>query len=108
MRNVLGAPAPARAGLGLAIFARGLVPEDLVELSDAVGLPDVGGIDLVLLTKQRNAGDAVEALPPSIVRGERGQMGSFEDPQDDLTAGPPKTYAAGLPAVAHAMQYSLE
>ena len=29
------------------------------------------------------------------------------DPQDDLKVTPPKTYAAGVPAVAHAMEYSL-
>ncbi len=42
------------------------------------------------------------------MRGERGGTGAIEDPQDDLTVSPPKTSAAGLPAVAHAMQYSLE
>ncbi|HWJ68228.1 MAG TPA: FdhF/YdeP family oxidoreductase [Nocardioides sp.] len=34
-------------------------------------------------------------------------MRSNEDPTDDLEVTPPKTYAAGLPAVAHAMEYSL-
>ncbi|WGX95473.1 FdhF/YdeP family oxidoreductase [Nocardioides sp. L-11A] len=29
------------------------------------------------------------------------------DPQDDLDVTPPKTYAAGVPAVAHAMEYAL-
>ena len=29
------------------------------------------------------------------------------DPQDDLDVTPPKTYAAGAPAVAHAMEYAL-
>ncbi|MCR1784385.1 FdhF/YdeP family oxidoreductase [Nocardioides carbamazepini] len=29
------------------------------------------------------------------------------DPQDDLTVTPPKQYAAGVPAVAHAMEYAL-
>ncbi|MEV0288914.1 LysR substrate-binding domain-containing protein [Kribbella sp. NPDC050820] len=67
VRNVLGAAAAARAGLGLAIFARSLVPDDLVELPAAAGLPDLGEIDLVLLTKQRNASDAVEALIAAII-----------------------------------------
>ncbi|TDD30486.1 FdhF/YdeP family oxidoreductase [Kribbella turkmenica] len=35
-------------------------------------------------------------------------MDAVDDPQENLTAGPPKQYAAGLPAVAHAIQYSLE
>ncbi|WP_183094958.1 FdhF/YdeP family oxidoreductase [Nocardioides stalactiti] len=30
-----------------------------------------------------------------------------EDPQDDLTVSPPKSWAAGVPAVAHAMEYAL-
>jgi molybdopterin-dependent oxidoreductase alpha subunit len=34
-------------------------------------------------------------------------MGSNEDPHDDLSVSPPKTYAAGVPAVAHAIEYSL-
>ena len=34
-------------------------------------------------------------------------MRANEDPQDDLKVSPPKKYAAGVPAVAHAMEYSL-
>ncbi|TNM40396.1 FdhF/YdeP family oxidoreductase [Nocardioides albidus] len=34
-------------------------------------------------------------------------MRSNEDPQDDLKVTAPKTYAAGVPAVAHAIEYSL-
>jgi len=66
VRSVLGAAAAARAGLGLAIFARSLVPDDLVELSAEAGLPDLGDIDLVLLTKQRNPSETVEALITAI------------------------------------------
>ncbi|MFD8775063.1 FdhF/YdeP family oxidoreductase [Streptomyces sp. NPDC059916] len=32
---------------------------------------------------------------------------SIEDPLDDLTVTPPKTWATGLPAVTHALEYSL-
>ncbi|MFB7713313.1 FdhF/YdeP family oxidoreductase [Streptomyces sp. NPDC056105] len=32
---------------------------------------------------------------------------SIEDPADDLTVTPPKTWATGLPAVTHALEYSL-
>ncbi|MFF2503069.1 FdhF/YdeP family oxidoreductase [Streptomyces sp. NPDC058067] len=35
-------------------------------------------------------------------------MSSIEDPIDDLSVTPPKTYAAGVPAVTHALRYSLE
>jgi len=34
-------------------------------------------------------------------------MGSNDDPHDELSVSPPKTYAAGVPAVAHAIRYSL-
>ncbi|MEU6579122.1 FdhF/YdeP family oxidoreductase [Streptomyces sp. NPDC046805] len=35
-------------------------------------------------------------------------MSIIEDPIDDLSVTPPKTWATGLPAVTHALQYSLE
>ena len=35
-------------------------------------------------------------------------MRPIEDPTDDLSVTPPKEWAAGLPAVAHALQYSRE
>ncbi|WP_410869789.1 FdhF/YdeP family oxidoreductase [Nocardia sp. A7] len=34
-------------------------------------------------------------------------MTSIEDPEDDLSVTPPKTWAVGVPAVAHAIAYSL-
>ena len=34
-------------------------------------------------------------------------MGTIDDPEDELSVTPPKTWAAGIPAVAHAIQYSL-
>ena len=38
----------------------------------------------------------------------KGRPDSIEDPVDDLTVTPPKTWAAGVPAVRHALEYSLE
>ncbi|WP_437066168.1 FdhF/YdeP family oxidoreductase [Streptomyces sp. enrichment culture] len=35
-------------------------------------------------------------------------MSSIEDPGDDLSVTAPRTWAAGVPAVAHALRYSLE
>ncbi len=67
VRGVLGVVAAARAGLGIAIFARSLVPDDLVELPAAVGLPELGDIDLVLLTSSRSATEPVEALTAAIL-----------------------------------------
>ena len=34
-------------------------------------------------------------------------MGEIEEPADDLSVSPPKSWAAGVPAVAHALEYSL-
>jgi molybdopterin-dependent oxidoreductase alpha subunit len=34
-------------------------------------------------------------------------MKKAEEPQDDLSVTPPKTWAAGVPAVAHALEYAL-
>jgi len=67
VRGVLGVVAAARAGLGLAIFARSLVPDDLMELPASTGLPDPGEIDLVLLTNPRSATEPAEALTAAIV-----------------------------------------
>jgi DNA-binding transcriptional LysR family regulator len=67
VRGVLGAVAAARAGLGLAIFARSLVPADLVELPSDAGLPDLGEIDLVLLTNTRSDKASADALTAAIL-----------------------------------------
>ncbi|MBB2891912.1 LysR substrate-binding domain-containing protein [Flexivirga oryzae] len=50
VRGVNGVIAAVRAGLGIGIFARSLIPEELVELPTKTGLPTLGEIDLVLLT----------------------------------------------------------
>jgi DNA-binding transcriptional LysR family regulator len=67
VRGVLGVVAAARAGLGLAIFARSLVPDELAELPTGSGLPDLGEIDLVLVTNPRAPADTVEALTTAIL-----------------------------------------
>lgn len=67
VQGVLGVVAAARAGLGVAIFARTLVPDDLAELPADAGLPDLGEIDLVLLTHARSATKPVDALTGAIL-----------------------------------------
>lgn len=67
VRSVLGLVAATRAGLGLAIFARSLVPDDLVQLPAVVGLPDLGDINLVLQMNPRAAAGAAEALATAIL-----------------------------------------
>jgi DNA-binding transcriptional LysR family regulator len=67
VRGVNGVIAGVRAGLGVAVFARSLVPEDLVELPATAGLPELGEIDLVVLTNPRAVTDAAEALADAIL-----------------------------------------
>ncbi|NJC72966.1 LysR family transcriptional regulator [Planosporangium thailandense] len=67
VRGVNGVIAAARAGLGIAIFARTMVPEDLVELPVSARLPELGEIDLVLLTSARAAAGPVDALIAAII-----------------------------------------
>jgi DNA-binding transcriptional LysR family regulator len=67
VRGVNGILAAARAGLGVAIFARSLVPDDLVELPASADLPELGEIDLVLLTNPRAATEPAEALTTAIL-----------------------------------------
>ena len=59
--------AAARAGLGVAIFARSLMPDDLVELPASADLPELGDVDFVLLTNPRAAAEPAEALTAAIV-----------------------------------------
>lgn len=65
--GVLGVIAGVRAGLGIAIFARSLMPEDLIELPPSADLPDLGEVDLLLLTNPRAPTEAAEALASTIL-----------------------------------------
>ena len=67
VRGVLGVVAATRAGLGVAIFARSLIPHGLVELPASAGLPDVGEIDLVLLASPRPVSQPAQALTDAIL-----------------------------------------
>ncbi|HEY7046787.1 MAG TPA: LysR substrate-binding domain-containing protein [Jatrophihabitantaceae bacterium] len=67
VRGVNGMLAAARAGLGVAIFARSLMPDDLVELPASADLPELGEVDFVLLTNPRAAAEPAEALTAAIV-----------------------------------------
>lgn len=66
-RSILGIAAAARAGLGLAVFARSLVPDDLVELPASGGLPALGEINLVLLNRPGPTSEATKALTSAIL-----------------------------------------
>lgn len=65
VRGVNGVIAAVRAGLGIAVFARTLMPEDLVELH--AGLPDLPFLDLVLLTGPRASAESAHALTTAIL-----------------------------------------
>jgi DNA-binding transcriptional LysR family regulator len=67
VQGVNGVVAAVRAGLGIAIIARSLVPPDLVELPPSAGLPDPGEVDFVLLTNPRSVAPAAEALTQAIL-----------------------------------------
>ncbi|MFF2527117.1 LysR family transcriptional regulator [Streptomyces liangshanensis] len=47
--SLSGLVAAARAGLGVMVHTRGLVPEGLVPVHAGAGLPELGGVDFVLL-----------------------------------------------------------
>ncbi|MGV9387428.1 LysR substrate-binding domain-containing protein [Nonomuraea sp. NPDC003707] len=66
-RGVNAVLAATRAGLGVAIFARSLLPADLVELPKSAGLPELGELDLVLLTNPRAPSELAEALTSAIL-----------------------------------------
>lgn len=67
VRDVNGALAAVRAGLGIAVFARALLPSDLVELPVSSSLPILPALDLVLLTNPRAPGPAATALTSAIL-----------------------------------------
>jgi DNA-binding transcriptional LysR family regulator len=72
-RGVNGLIAAVAAGLGISALAASLVPAQLVRLGPAHGLPELGTIDLVLLTSPRTANrPAVKALIHTVLTsGER-------------------------------------
>jgi DNA-binding transcriptional LysR family regulator len=67
VRDVTGLLAAVRAELGIAILAHSLVPEDLTEVPFSAGLPELGEIDLVLLTNPRSTAGPVNALSTAIL-----------------------------------------
>jgi DNA-binding transcriptional LysR family regulator len=69
VRGVNGVLAAVRAGLGIATFARGLLPGDMIEVARSHQLPDVGEMDLVLLRNPRSAKEPVAALTEAILSG---------------------------------------
>ena len=67
VRGVNGVLAAVRAGLGVAVMARTLMPSDLVELPAALGLPRLPHLDLVLLTNRQSPAEPAKALTSAIL-----------------------------------------
>jgi DNA-binding transcriptional LysR family regulator len=68
VQGVNGVIAATRAGLGVSIFARSLVPEHLAELPPSAGLPPLEDIDLVLLTNDTSpTSEPAQALVDTIL-----------------------------------------
>jgi DNA-binding transcriptional LysR family regulator len=71
VRGVNGVLAAVRAGLGVGVFPKSLVPGDLIELPASTGLPDLGEIDFALLTGPRAPSEAAQALTAAILGSTR-------------------------------------
>jgi DNA-binding transcriptional LysR family regulator len=71
VRGVNGVIAAVRAGLGVTVMARSLLPGDFIELRAPGILPELGEIDLVLLHGPQSASAPVEALTAAILASGR-------------------------------------
>jgi DNA-binding transcriptional LysR family regulator len=67
VRGVNGVLAAVRAGLGITVMARTLMPSDLVELPASSGLPKLPHLDLVLLTNRLAPAEPAKALTSAIL-----------------------------------------
>jgi DNA-binding transcriptional LysR family regulator len=66
-REVNGVLAAVRAGLGIAVFPRTLIPEDLRKVTNRLNLPEVGEVDFTLLSNPLAAKEPVDALAAAIM-----------------------------------------
>lgn len=71
VREINGVLAAARAGIGVAVVPRSLVPADLAPVPAAAGLPILGEIDFALLTNPQASREPVEALIAALLRREQ-------------------------------------
>ena len=67
VKDINGALAALRAGIGVAVFPQNMIPGDLVPVTTAFGLPMLGEVDFALLDNPRAAREPVEALIGAIV-----------------------------------------
>ena len=66
-----GLLAAARAGLGVMVHSRGLIPPGLVRMPERAGLPEPGEVDFVVVHGRRrpSAQGAADALASAILAG---------------------------------------
>lgn len=67
VREVNGALAAARAGIGIAVLPQTLIPADLAAVGESLGLPVLGDIDFALVDNPTAAREPVEALVAAIL-----------------------------------------
>jgi DNA-binding transcriptional LysR family regulator len=67
VKDINGALAALRAGIGVAVFPQNMIPGDLVPVTTAFELPMLGEVDFALLDNPRAAREPVEALIGAIV-----------------------------------------
>jgi DNA-binding transcriptional LysR family regulator len=67
VRGINGVLAAVRAGLGIAVFAKTLMPSDLIEVPPSADLPKLPQLDLVLVTTKRAPAEAAKALTSAIL-----------------------------------------
>jgi DNA-binding transcriptional LysR family regulator len=67
VKDINGALAALRAGIGIAVFPQNMIPGDLVPVTTGFGLPMLGEVDFALLDNPRAAREPVEALIGAIV-----------------------------------------
>jgi DNA-binding transcriptional LysR family regulator len=66
--EVNGVLAALRAGLGIAVLPQSLPPEDLVQLpAAALGLPDLGDVDITLVANPQSPREPIDALTTAIL-----------------------------------------
>lgn len=68
VREVNGALAALRAGLGIGVFPRSLIPADLAEATGALGLPELGDVDFDLVEGPRAPRELAAALSRAILQ----------------------------------------
>jgi DNA-binding transcriptional LysR family regulator len=65
--EVNGVLAAVRAGLGVAVFARSLIPPDLVQLPASLGLPELSDVDITLVANPQSPREPIAALTAAIL-----------------------------------------